>query len=243
MRLLLILLTVFNLSSCASYIAKMHRQLDGELGHQDNGKRRDNFDQFRRAPRRNSNYQSPNKFSSSNQRYISPKVKRQYAPMTNSRKRYTANDLNDNDNSGSLWTNERGPATNLFIDTKRKSNGDIILIHVKNKLKNEISMELKRVIPPPPTKKKDDEKGKKPASTAAAPENNDNENKIYDKISGVVVEEIKENHVLLRGRKYVLFNNRKRMVEVQALVARRDIASDDSVDSDSILEQSIKVLR
>ena len=49
---------------------------------------------------------------------------------------------------------------------------------------------------------------------------------------------ISNNHILLRGRKNVLYHDRKRTVELQALVSRRDITLDDSVVSDKIIEEA-----
>ena len=64
-----------------------------------------------------------------------------------------------------------------------------------------------------------------------------------EKISGVVVEEINREHLLIKGRKNVLFKNRKRMVEVQALVSRKDIGDNDIISSDAILESNVTVVK
>ncbi len=48
---------------------------------------------------------------------------------------------------------------------------------------------------------------------------------------------------LIKGRKNVLFKNRKRMVEVQALVSRKDIGDNDVINSDAILESNVSVVR
>ena len=70
-----------------------------------------------------------------------------------------------------------------------------------------------------------------------------NPTKVYDRVSTVVIEEISKDHLLLSGRKSILFKNRKHLIEVQALVARRDVAVNDEVDSNSIIESNITVLR
>ena len=80
-----------------------------------------------------------------------------------------------------------------------------------------------------------------PASATEEPTGEDG--KVYDRISSVVVEEINKDHVLIRGRKNLLYKNRKRLVEVQALVSKKDITVDDTLDSEKILESSITVLR
>ena len=54
---------------------------------------------------------------------------------------------------------------------------------------------------------------------------------------------INKDHLLLRGRKNVLYKNRKRVVEIQALISRRDIASDDTLLSNRIIENNISVIR
>lgn len=114
------------------------------------------------------------------------------------------------------------------------------------KLRNEITLELKRAFPDNPY-----ETAKAPATAAtpatpaagaAAPAATD-AGSDTDKISSVVVEEINREHLLIKGRKNVLFKNRKRMVEVQALVSRKDITDNDSVSSDSIIESNVTVVR
>ena len=68
-------------------------------------------------------------------------------------------------------------------------------------------------------------------------------NRVYDRISSVVIEEIDEHHLLIRGRKDVLYKNRKRLIELQALIPKRDLNDNNTINSDSILEQTITVLR
>jgi flagellar basal body L-ring protein FlgH len=107
-------------------------------------------------------------------------------------------------------------------------------------------MELKRAFPDNPYEAKAQKEGdktstetagKKPASVGTDGED------IKDKISSVVVEEINREHLLIKGRKNVLYKNRKRMVEVQALVSRKDISDDDVLNSDTILETSVSVVK
>ena len=52
-----------------------------------------------------------------------------------------------------------------------------------------------------------------------------------------------KDHVLVRGRKDVLFRNKKRFIEVQALVARNDIADDDSVKTNNVIESNVQIIR
>jgi flagellar L-ring protein precursor FlgH len=118
-------------------------------------------------------------------------------------------------------------------------------------MKNEITAELKRAFPSPMIPKKDDAKapakdaaGPAPAAVAGQDDKVDTESgKVYDRVSSVIVEEINQDHLLLRGRKSVLYKNRKRMIEIQALVSRKDVLEDDTVVSDSVIENNITVLR
>lgn len=130
--------------------------------------------------------------------------------------------------------------------------GDIIQIKVAKSLKDEISVELNRRFPPPPSEEKEEggskdgakkEDAKPEAAAAASGESSGDPTKIYDQISGLVVEEINKDHLLVRGRKDLLFRSRKRLVEVQALVNKKDIGDDDSIISSKILESTITVIR
>ncbi|TNF27314.1 MAG: hypothetical protein EP319_11840, partial [Deltaproteobacteria bacterium] len=244
------------LSSCASYIDRVHRQLDQEEMKERRfapqgayqGQRNSNFDLYRQGGRQFVSDRSRPQVSSSNQKFAPPSTKRLYRPVETAKKRYTAQDLTDNGNQASLWAQDD---SQLFQRIEKKRNGDIILIEVAGRLKNEITMELKRAFPDPPKrKKKDDDKkaegGEEKKETAAAAAPTDEVpagNKVHDKISSVIIEEINEDHVLLRGRKHLLYKNRKRLIEIQALVSRKDISDDDSIISDNILESTVNILR
>jgi flagellar L-ring protein FlgH len=240
-RLLILLFLLITSSSCSNYIAKMHKELDRGSGVKRPVSKRDKFDFYRRRQKRLSNKAKS---------HLAPKVKRKYSEV---KKRYTADDLNDNGPDGSLWTGDNGRNKFLFTSDQKKRSGDILLIQVAGTLKDEITNELKRAFPSSKRKpKKGDAKEapKKEEAQAAKKEEGgegedgkSNPDKIYDKISSVVVEEISYDHLLIRGRKNLLYKNRKRIVEVQAMVARRDIANDDTVHSDNILESNIRILR
>ncbi|MBC99594.1 MAG: hypothetical protein CME63_17750 [Halobacteriovoraceae bacterium] len=242
-----IAIILLSLSSCANYIAQMHSEFDRANGIEQAPKQssNDKFKMYRQ-------YQQPasNSVNSATKPYMEPAVKRQYSNSTNVRKRYKANDLVDNQNTGSLWAGEQAKDNYLFTSNNHKTNGDIILIKVAAKMKDEITAELKRAFPSPsPTQPSAqpgsttpaNNNGPAPASNPA--EDNESAEVIYDRISSVVVEEINKDHLLLRGRKNVLYKNRKRVVEIQALISRRDIASDDTVLSDRIIENNINVIR
>lgn len=242
----------FFLTSCAGYVANVHRELDREMADQNGRSSDDGFDQFRRPKKLIPPAQQMRpQGRESNRQSFAPRTKRQYRPLSEQResrspRRVTASDLVDNNPSQSLWVNNN-ESLDLFTNNNSLKQGDIVLVNVYKKLKNEITLELKRAFPTPPTKKKDSEGGDEDnAETEREPADDEmaeNETKVYDRISTVIVEEVNKDHVLLRGRKNLLYKNRKRLVEVQALVARRDLSDTDTIDSNDIIESSISVLR
>ncbi|EQC45103.1 flagellar L-ring protein FlgH [Bacteriovorax sp. BSW11_IV] len=265
MKSILFILSLFLFTSCASYVDRIHKELDREeqQNYNANYKRGYNtFDQFRAPQRSNPNgYYAPrsaplNTVTSAQQSVIQPNIKRQYNTQEEFKKRVTARDLEDNSDEGSLWTGS-GNENYLFTKNKWKKNGDIVLINVQSKLKNEITLELKRAFPDYPTRKKEQEKGPAstdPAAAAATPpaasgaeddtasEDGDPE-KVHDRISAVIVEEISKDHLLVRGQKLVLYKNQKRLIELQALVSRKDISDEDTISSSKFLESNVTVIR
>jgi flagellar L-ring protein precursor FlgH len=250
-KVLILVITSFLLTSCANYISQMHREFD-RADSTPPPAQRDKFALYRQNQMR----AQKTMINTANNPYVVPSVKRDYAPENIQRKRFKARDLADNGGDGSLWSGNEGRNNFLFTENRKKRNGDIILLQVGGKLKNEITAELKRAFPSPVKKKKkgdepegeSEDAGKAPASTAAAGAGEDkevdtNNDQVYDRISSVVVEEINKDHILLRGRKNVLYKNRKRVVEVQALIARRDVMTDDTIHSNKILESRVTVLR
>lgn len=247
----LILITSLLFSSCANYISQMHQEFDKHDGVKP-PPQRDKFALYRQNQMASKYSKKPLITSESNP-YVVPSVKRDYKNPSSPAKRYKAKDLADNRGDGSLWSGQEGRNNFLFTRDNKKSNGDIVLIKVAGKLKNEITAELKRAFPSPIPKKTEDDKSeekesaaKEPASTTASSEDKKvdaSTDKVYDRISSVIIEQINEDHLLLRGRKNVLYKNRKRVVEVQALVARRDVLTDDTVNSNQILESQVSVIR
>ena len=120
----------------------------------------------------------------------------------------------------------------------------MVIINVLENLRNQISAELKRVFPDRPRKgaegAKGDPKGAAQAPAAAASEEMDM--KIYDKISGTVMEEVSKDYILLRGRKDVIFKKEKKSIEVQGLVSRKDILENDYVNSDRLLDSRVFIV-
>jgi flagellar L-ring protein FlgH len=252
MKNFLILLNVVLLSSCGNFIDRLHRQMDADSSGQNNNT--NNQDQFSMYRGQNNpqgmrpNAPVHNMVSTNNNQLMAPPVQREYLPENEVRRRFTTSDLQDNSDGGSLWATPNN-SSSLFANDEKKATGDILLINVQNRLKDEITMTLKKFYPPNESPQK--KEGEKPAAQAPAPGQAKDPNstepeaddKYHDKISSVIVEEINKEHVLLRGRKSLMFHNRKRMVEIQAMASRRDIKMDNSVDSDNILESSIQVLR
>lgn len=254
---------LFLTSSCSSFMDGMYRDLNRQeslyADEDENDAYPDQFDQYRKNTKRRSSsvYNNPGKnresVSTSTQKLVSPEVKRQYQDEKVALKRVTALDLTDNGADGSLWSG-KDPNSFLFATSRSKSSGDIVQINVLPRLRNEITMELKKSFPENPfeSKAKTPDSEKKPDSTTTpSPPSQVVDSKIeiadtggaQDKISGVVVEEINREHLLIKGRKNVLFKSKKRMVEIQALVARKDILDDDSISSDVLLESSVSVVR
>lgn len=272
MKHLTLILIAFILQSCAGMIDQMHRDFDRSDGMaQTTPPVQGNFDLYRGNPQFQTNRRppttamsaAPTQLTSAQQQQVMPAVQRQYESQVNQRRRVRADDLRDNGKSGSLWVSDDAKSTQLFTNNRDILNGDIVLINVYNRLKNEITLELKRAFPEPLAAKKDDKKtdGSAPAATSTDQVNNaqaapkraggddsfdegvTGTNRVYDRISSVVIEQIDDQHVLLRGRKDVLYKNRKRLIELQALIPKRDINDNNTVNSDSILEQTITVLR
>jgi len=238
---------LFLMSSCSHYVSKLHKSFDAADGLTEE-RSKDRFDQYRKKK----DVEAKQTMSSLNNPYVVPSTKRNYRPQRQERKRYKIDDLADSRGDGSLWSGVEGRDNFLFTDDDKKRNGDIVLIQVADKLKSEITSELKRAFPSPPTPTRLE--GKKPASknstsksdpkkAAAKSGEAEEDTKIHDRISGVVVEQINKDHILIRGRKSLLYKSRKRLVEVQALVARRDVKSDDTINSDKIVETTVNVLR
>lgn len=243
------------ISSCANYVNSIHRKIDqGERGPRtDNSKPRDRFGSYREKDRfRPEDDKRPIKnpmtysLGSDPSGQVKPPVKRDYRPQ-----RYQADDFVDNDNGGSLWANQ-GSSASLFTYQNDKRMGDMVIINVLENLRNQISSELKRSFPDRPKRTgkelkdpgagAEDKKAAGPAAGGPPGQDNEMDMKIYDKISGTVMEEVSKDYIMLRGRKDVIFKKEKRSIEVQALVSRKDIMENDYVNSDKLLESRVFIL-
>ena len=128
MKIVFILFGVLSLSSCSSYINKMHKQMDQDLNEERQGstrataprrRRNDNFDLYRNQGRNVVTNDKRRVKTSSNYKYLAPKTKRQYRPIEKVKKRYTAEDLTDNGNNASLWAQN---SNQLFYRDVQKRN-------------------------------------------------------------------------------------------------------------------------
>ena len=246
------LLIILSFVSCSNYVNNLHRQIDREekiaRGDTDHGMRNHYApykSRFNRADDKRP-VTDPRTFSmgdGGSSAQLKPPVKREYHPQ-----RYKADDFVDSDSGGSLWANQ-GSTSSLFTYQNDKHTGDMVIINVLENLRNQISAELKRMFPDRPKKPSEMAKGeaKSPAGQAPAANSPAREEemdmKIYDKISGTVMEEISKDYILLRGRKDVIFKKEKKSIEVQGLVSRKDIMENDYVNSDRLLDSRVFILR
>lgn len=156
---------------------------------------------------------------------------------TNGDKRYIADDFKDTGDSSSLWVGN-GKENFFSSGGVRKEKGDLITINVYSKLKDKITSELDRIYPSENNSEKPAEKQSETNQSKAQQEDN-----IQDKISVVVSKEVRENHLILTGRKQIIFKDNRHLIEIQALIHRKDIATDDTLNSNRIIQSTIKVLR
>ncbi len=244
-NLILLLLVSLFFCGCSHYINQLHRSFDKQLGRGANkNKGKDAFSLYRKRETQNQ------RISTSSHRSVYPAIKRNY--VSTARKRYKAEDLRDNQNDGSLWKSGKNKDAFFFAGNNQKLKGDIVLIEVRRNLKNIITAELKRAFPYVPSKTTATGAGRPPAAGNAqaqanqnpANQNNDgNDEKIYDRISSVVIEEINRDHFLLKGRKSLIYQDQKRLIEIQSLVSKNDITENGTINSDRIVESNVAVIR
>ena len=249
----LLLFLSFILCSCASYIASTHKKFD-------------EYDQKQKEEKQNSqknkeehfflygDRKRPYKSNLNITKLISNHRYSRYASKNHKKvkTRHKVSDLSDNNNNNSLWFNNKDSrnVNYLFTRDEVKQIGDIVLIHVYKKFKNEISQELRRVFAKQKNKKqnaktpKTSMKGEGTKSSSVSPEREKRQNnKVKDQISGIIIGEVSTNHLLIKGQKRLLYRNMKTTVEVQALIARRNINDNDVIKSDDFLDFSIEVIK
>jgi flagellar L-ring protein precursor FlgH len=228
-------------TSCASYVNSLHRQIDNE---EKSKKSRVGKRKFRN-PNDQRPIGNPRTLNGEPSRNRPPGVERNY--NSRAKKRYKAEDLLDNTGDGSLWSGKNS-SNFLFVTNKLKRAGDIVIVEVLSKLKDQIQGELKRTFPDRPTRTKKTKKGaktpdEKPKEEVPKAANTDDPSKVHDKISTKVIEVVNKDYLLVRGRKEVIFKESKRYFEFQAIVSQKDISSGDAVKSNKLLEPRVNVLR
>ena len=238
MRLFSLILLFFNIS-CASFVQNMHRQFDKA----DRAKQM-RAAQYQQAAMNGDRRPIQNPVTLGSTQNYAPANKRQYQRA--GQRRANAEDFKDNSSDGSLWSGKNAESF-LFVTNNLKRKGDIVIVEVTKKLKDKIQEELKRAFPDPPPRKKPKGAAEEaaPAEEPAPAANTtpDDPNKVYDKISTSVVEQMNQDYMLVRGRKEILYKNFKRYFEIQAIVNQKDITSQDTVNSIKLLEPKINVLR
>lgn len=269
MKFLLYSLLIFNFG-CANYVNQLHRQIDSKK-QPTNAPIKNNLETSeKKNPNQiRSPFEDPFYYASyykgkpiklkNDLRPINAPKSVGAAGASNTpeyKKRHKAGDFKDNGNNASLWSG-KGKSRYLFSDIKSKEIGDIIIINVFESLKNRISNELKRnfgsapkkavvaVKPAADDKATTGKKEEPKKEVAKVEEDKDLEatNKIYDKISGLIVEEVNQDYLLVKGKKEVIFQKRNHEVGVQALISRDDINQNNEIPSDKMLETQVLILR
>jgi flagellar basal body L-ring protein FlgH len=190
-----------------------------------------------------------NLIDSSSQKRLLPPVKRFYQNSQSTsqqqprRERVTVDNFYKNTPQANLWSDKN--TANLYTQNSSVSSGDIVIINVLGDLKNDISDELKRAFPirrpkrkaqaPTPEPRKENVAGKVDDSTPQA-------NKVYDRISSIVIDVVNKDYITVRGRKELLYHNKKHSIEIQALVHKKDITLNNYIKSDTIIEKQIRVI-
>jgi len=240
--------TIFLLFSCSSYVKKLHQQIDYETNQNYSNYAGRNLKGRKIRSSLLNRFKRPKPSTSTrNRNRLTPPTKRRYVKSLQEKRRIRADDLIDTDQSASLWMGDDKNGF-FFSNDSKKRHGDIIVVYVLKKLKTDITSELKRRFSRPVLEKasKKVEPDKKEA-TAKAPTASKKESsstgKVYDKIPSVIVDEVNSKHILISGRKTLLFNNRKRIVEIQAVLNKKFISTEDTVRSDDLLETNIRILR
>jgi flagellar basal body L-ring protein FlgH len=143
----------------------------------------------------------------------------------------------------SLWTG-KGTDSYLFTNASERKLGDIIIIDVYGNLRKEIGTELKLDAKAQGLEEAGDKKeGAAPAEKPAEEVATERDDKPSDQNSTVVEEEVNQTHLLLKGKKTVVFKGTKKLLEINALVAKKDIQPNDRVNSKNLMETTVTVIR
>lgn len=237
MKTLILILSLSFFSSCASYVKSLHNKIDRESSVKSTPRAQNSFLNQSTDRRPIQNPKTLGGYSNQNPNNdVPPSIKREYGNF-----RAKAHDLKDNGSDGSLWSGD-GNSNFLFSSNDSKRRGDIVIIEVLTKLKDDIQNELQLAFPDR-SEKTEPTAEKEPTGPASA-ETNQSESTVHDKISTQVVDIINEDYLLVRGRKEVLYKKAKRYIELQAVIPQKSINNNnDSITSDKVLEPRIRALR
>jgi flagellar basal body L-ring protein FlgH len=197
---------------------------------------------------------SPNTISylKNSKKHVSPMTRKVLLPSTQrlyieqhskkAKKRVTVDNFTTSSNQADLWSNPE--SADLYSTNSNISSGDIIIINVLQDLKSDISKELKRAFK---TKKKktttSSQQTRKDSNKTITESSSGNPNtQIYDRISSIVIDTVNNSYVSIKGRKELLYKNKKHSIEIQALVNKKDINSNNYLKSSDIIEKTIRVL-
>lgn len=218
----------FFLFSCSNYINRVHSEIDESNRKTKKNQEGRDFSLF------------PNEESRNNQ-----KLAKNFDPAKNMKT--TQENFWKDEESGSLW-DEENDSSYYFIDNIQIKKGQIITISVNKELRNNITLELSRVFRPKNTDTTKDKAATTPKPAEDSTGTNQDEKKeddqqAFDQIPAVIVEIVGAKHIILKGRKEVLYHARKRLVEIQCLVKRDSVSPNNTIKSKDFIEFNIMVLR
>jgi flagellar basal body L-ring protein FlgH len=250
------------LESCAQFVEKIHQQIDYDSGEaKSNTAENSPYGKLKTKKSDVIPIKDPITYTLTGEESTE---NMNYAPVK-MEKRFKAADFTDTEPSGSLWA-AYDDSTSFFSTGSIKQKGEIVVIDVMESLKNTISKELRGKYPLKSALASQNivtlanDKNRAPASQPSATgpasaeaeqgkekekekEDKEEADIIYDKITTKIFSEVDKDHSLIKGRKEVYFRNRKRLVEIQAIVKKADIDSGSRIKSDSIIESKVTVLQ
>jgi len=223
-------------TSCGSFVAGLHQQIEAE---ENSGKPRQMIQKQSLSQKYRDKFAMKNRINMQNNPSYLPAGKNRKGTVHTK-----ASDLVDNSNANSLWANQDNGVFTTY-SKQRKKPGDIIIINVENDMKTDIDAELERVFPKPvPRKKagsdkdKNAEKKEEPAPAVAdSPESSTKQ----DKISGFIIDTVNADYALVHAKKETIHHNKKRFVDIQALVPYSDILDNTAISSSKMIQVNILV--
>lgn len=259
------LLTSLILSSCSSFVDKVHQQIALEEGGENSANAESTANPYPDQAYGKLKTRGKDKMPIKDPISFTLNGEESTANINQSplqvKKRFNASDFVDSDSSGSLWS-DYDDTSSFFATANSRKVGDIVVINILESMKNSISKELRRSFPLAPIFQSNsiintlneekapealagDKRSPASASTTSPEKKEDTEvaEIVYDKISARVASEANKDHILIKGRKEVYFRNKKRLVEIHGLVKKSDIDPTDQIKSDQLIESKIIVIQ